>query len=65
MSRRLSGGGGGEGARGWGGQNCFVLEDLDMVVVTNGNIRNNSQMIEAAKRLIKDYVVPSHVGPHR
>jgi len=51
------------GARGWGGQDCLVLDDLDVVVVFTGDIAHPYEMAEHVPFLVNDYVIPAHVGP--
>ena len=51
------------GARGWGGQDCLVLDDLDVVVVFTGDIAYPYEMAEHVPYLVNDYVIPAHVGP--
>ncbi len=47
-------------ARGYGGQDCFVLEELDMVVTFTGDIRFPADMAEDVVTLMNDYVLPAH-----
>ncbi len=50
------------GARGWGGQDCLVLDDLDLVVVFTGDIAYPYEMAEHVPHLVNEYVIPAHVG---
>lgn len=50
------------GARGWGGQDCLVLDDLDVVVVFTGDIAHPYEMAEHVPLLVNDHVIPAHVG---
>lgn len=49
-------------ARGYGGQDCFVLEALDMVVTFNGDIRYPAEMAQDVVTLMNEYVLPAHGG---
>jgi len=51
------------GARGWGGQDCLVMDDLDVVVVFTGDIAYPYEMAEHVPHLVNEYVIPAHVGP--
>lgn len=48
------------GARGYGGQDCLVLEDLHMAVVFTGNIDYPAQMAADVTTLMNEHVIPSH-----
>lgn len=48
------------GARGYGGQNVFVAQDLDTVVVTTGNIRYPAAAVTAVRKFMREYVTPAH-----
>jgi len=48
------------GARGYGGQDCLVLEDLHMVVVFTGSIAYPAEMAADVTTLMNEYVIPSH-----
>ncbi len=50
------------GARGYGGQDCFVLEQLDMVVTFTGDIAYPSEMAEDVVTLMNEHILPAHVG---
>jgi len=50
------------GARGYGGQDCFVLDELDMVVVFTGDILYPAEMAADVVTLMNDYLIPSHAG---
>lgn len=47
-------------ARGWGGQDIFVIDDLDMVVVFTGSIMKPREMYEHVALLMRDYILPAH-----
>jgi len=49
-------------ARGYGGQDTFVLEDLEMTVTFTGNINHPTDMSEDVATLMKSYIIPAHVG---
>jgi CubicO group peptidase (beta-lactamase class C family) len=52
-------------ARGYGGQDCFVLEELDMVVTFTGDIRYPADMAQDVVTLMNDFVLPAHAeGAH-
>jgi len=48
------------GARGWGGQDIFVLEDLHMVVVFTGSIYHPKETNEAVKMIMSKFVIPAN-----
>jgi len=48
------------GARGWGGQDIFVLDELGSVVTFNGSINHPGDMNADVKRLMKDFIIPAH-----
>ncbi len=48
------------GARGYGGQNIFVAQDLDTVVVTTGSIRYPQAAVTAVRKFMGEYVTPAH-----
>ena len=48
------------GARGWGGQNILVAQDLDMVIVTTGSIDHPAETANAVRRLISEFITPAH-----
>ena len=50
----------GQVSTGYGGQDCFVLEDLDMVVVFTGNILYPVEMAGHVRDLMNGFIVPSH-----
>ena len=47
------------GARGWGGQDIFILDEHDAVVVFTGNIMHPKEMAEHNHLLMSNYVVPA------
>jgi len=49
-------------ARGYGGQDCFVLEGLDMVAAFTGDIMHPAEMAEDVVAIMNSWVFPSHVG---
>ena len=49
-------------ARGYGGQDCFVLEELDMVATFTGDIMHPAEMAEDVASIMNSWVFPSHVG---
>jgi len=51
------------GARGYGGQDCLVLDELEMVVVFTGDIMHPTEMATDVVTLMNEHVIPSHVGP--
>jgi len=53
------------GARGYGGQDCLVFDELGMVVVFTGDILHPYEMADDVVTVTNDFVIPSHVGqPH-
>ncbi len=48
-------------ARGYGGQDCFVLEDLDMVVTFTGDIRYPGEMAQDVVTLMNEHIMPAHI----
>lgn len=50
-------------ARGYGGQDSFVLEDLEMSVTFTGNINHPADMSQDVAKLMKSYIIPAHDGP--
>ena len=49
-------------ARGYGGQDCFVLEELDMVVVFTGSIDHPVEMAGDVRDLMNGFIIPAHPG---
>lgn len=49
-------------ARGYGGQDCFVLDGLDMVVVFTGDIRFPEAMARDVRTIMNRFVLPAHPG---
>lgn len=49
-------------ARGYGGQDTFVMEDIEMTVTFTGNINYPSDMSEDVATLMKNYIIPAHTG---
>lgn len=49
-------------ARGYGGQDCFVLEDLDMVVTVTGEINAPVEMAEDVVTLLNTFPLPAPPG---
>jgi len=47
-------------ARGWAGQEIIVLEELDTVVVFNGNIMHMPENTRDVKRIMNEFIVPAH-----
>ena len=47
-------------ARGYGGQDCIVLEDLDTVITFNGAIGAPAAMARNVPILVNDYILPAH-----
>jgi CubicO group peptidase (beta-lactamase class C family) len=53
------------GARGYGGQDCLVLDELELVVVFTGDIFHPAEMAADVVTVTNGFVIPSHVGqPH-
>lgn len=50
------------GARGYGGQDSLVAKAQGYTIVFTGSIQQPTQMATDIKNLIKNYIVPSHVG---
>ena len=50
-------------ARGYGGQDCFVLEDLHMVVTFTGDISEPEDMAVDVTNLMNDAILPAHAEP--
>lgn len=48
------------GARGYGGQDCLVMEDLGIVVVFTGSILEPAQMARDVRTVVNRYVIPAH-----
>ena len=48
------------GARGYGGQNIFVAQDLNTVIVTTGSIRYPQAAVTAIRKFMRDFVTPAH-----
>ncbi len=46
-------------ARGYGGQDCFVLEAYDAVVTFTGDIDHPEEMAEDVTMLMNDHVLPA------
>jgi CubicO group peptidase (beta-lactamase class C family) len=49
-------------ARGYGGQDTFVMEDTEMTVTFTGNINYPTDMSQDVATLMKTYIIPSHGG---
>lgn len=49
-------------ARGYGGQDTFVMEDIEMTVTFTGNINYPTDMSEDVATLMKNYIIPAHGG---
>lgn len=47
-------------ARGYGGQDCFVLEELHMVVTFTGDVDEPEAMAEDVIELMNDYILAAH-----
>jgi CubicO group peptidase (beta-lactamase class C family) len=50
-------------ARGYGGQDCFVLEDLDLVATFTGDIDKPEAMAVDVTNLMNEYVLTAHAAP--
>lgn len=46
-------------ARGWGGQDIFVLDELDTVVVFNGDIWHPKEMKDHNFKLMSEFIIPA------
>lgn len=51
-------------ARGYGGQDIFILEDLDLVVVFTGDIRFPAEMAKDVKELMEHSILPAFSPSH-
>jgi len=47
-------------ARGYGGQDCFILEDLDTVVTFTGDIDQPDAMAVDVTNLMNNFILPAH-----
>ncbi len=50
------------GARGYGGQDCLVLEELDMVATFTGDIRYPADNAQDVVTVMNEYVIPAWTG---
>lgn len=50
-------------ARGYGGQDCFVLEDLHLVATFTGDIDEPDAMAVDVTNLMNEYILPAHAAP--
>ncbi|MEM6851617.1 MAG: serine hydrolase [Pseudomonadota bacterium] len=47
-------------ARGWGGQDIFVLDEYDMVVVFTGDIYKPGEVAAEVKYIMQTFIAPAH-----
>jgi len=52
-------------ARGYGGQNIFVIDKLDMVIVTTASVESHQKNDADIMHLLSQYVIPAHSGQMR